>query len=213
MTPAHAPHQAFIDMPARRRTLPAGYLVATPNHTENQVFMVESGRLRVSLSGQSRALTLSYLEPGDIYTTHTPTYIETVSPTVLRMVETAQFAQQLRTDPAAIGTVMRVLGRLLENSVALVEDLAFRDVPARLARFLLGLAERRGTAVAGGVLVPLELNMEDVASLLGTTRQTASSLMNQFERDGWLQRPTRRSVLVTNMARLEALAGRDGSVG
>lgn len=213
MTAPHPAGPPALDLAGTRKSLPAGYLVATPDHAQDQVFMVESGRLRVYLAGESRALTLSYLEPGDIYTTHTPTYIETVSPTVLRVVETAQFAQQLRTDPAAIGTVMRVLGRLLENSVDLIEDLAFRDVPARLARFLLGLAERRGTAVEGGVLVPLELNMEDVASLLGTTRQTASSLMNQFERDGWLQRPTRRSVLVTHMARLEALACSDGSVG
>jgi len=184
------------------RELAKGCLFSTPSGGRDQVFVVGSGRLRVYLAGESRELSLSYLEPGDIYTTHTPTYVEAVLPTTLWVMPTAAFARRLAVDPSVTPVMMRVLGRLLANAVHLIEDLAFREVPARLARFLLGLANRRGQMTDDGWLIPLDLGMEDIASLLGTTRQTVSSLINQWEREGILERQGRRAVRVRSLAAL-----------
>ncbi len=192
-----------------RRELPAGYLLAAPQQTRDEVFIVHRGRLRVYLTGENRALTLSFLEPGDIYTTHTPTYVETVAETVLWVMPTGDFARKLAQDPSATPTIMRVLGRLLSNAVSLVEDLAFREVPARLARFLVGLAQRRGVAEAMGWRVPLEWTIEEIASLLGTTRQTVSMLINQWEREGLVIRPDRQYLLIPSLDVLRALCGDD----
>jgi len=184
------------------RELAKGCLFSTPSGGHDQVFVVGSGRLRVYLAGESRELSLSYLEPGDIYTTHTPTYVEAVLPTTLWVMPTAAFARRLAVDPSVTPVMMRVLGRLLANAVNLIEDLAFREVPARLARFLLGLADRRGQMSDDGWLIPLDLGMEDIASLLGTTRQTVSSLINQWEREGILERQGRRTLRVRSLAAL-----------
>ena len=61
------------------RQLAKGFLLATPGSGRDQVFVVHSGRLRVYLVGESRELSLSFLEPGDIYTTHTPTYVDALA--------------------------------------------------------------------------------------------------------------------------------------
>jgi CRP-like cAMP-binding protein len=185
------------------RKLAKGHLLSTPESPCDQVFIVRSGRLRVYLAGTHRELSLSFLEAGDIYSTHTPTYVRAVAPTVLWIADTRDFARQLTADPRATPAVMRVLGRLMANAVALVEDLAFREVPTRLARFLVGLAQRRGEARDDGWRVPLDLSTEEIASLLGTTRQTVSSLINQWERDGLIQREGRRSLHIPS---LDALA-------
>ena len=188
------------------RPFPKGYLLSTPGGGRDQVFIVDSGRLRVYLAGANRALSLSYLGPGDIYSTHTPTYVETVAPSRLWLMDTATFAARLSSEPGVHPLIMRVLGRLLNDAVTLVEDLAFREVPARLARFLLGLAERRGQAQPGGArLIALELTVEDIASLLGSTRQTVSSLMSQWQRDGLIERQGRRNLLIVAPAALAAL--------
>lgn len=184
------------------RDLPGGHLLSTPDGSRNQVFIVRSGRLRVYLAGENRELSLAFLEPGDIYTTHTPAYVETVQPSRLWTMETPAFARKLAADPSATPALMRVLGRLMANAVGLVEDLAFREVPDRLARFLIGLAERRGRAVAQGCLIPLDFSTEDIAGLLGTTRQTVSSLINQWQREGILLRPGRRSLVIVSRERL-----------
>jgi CRP/FNR family transcriptional regulator, carbon monoxide oxidation system transcription regulator len=185
-----------------QRTVERGCLIATPATGCDQVFIVESGSLRVYLAGENRELSLSFLGPGDIYTTHTPTYVEAVADSVLQVIDTASFARRLASDPSITPVMMRVLGRLLANAVGLIEDLAFREVPARLARFLLGLAERRGQPTDDGWLIPLDLGTEDIASLLGSTRQTVSSLLNQWQREGLLQRHGRRSLRVRSLAAL-----------
>lgn len=188
------------------REYPKGHLLSTPQDPKDQVFLVQQGRLRVYLAGENRELSLTFLEPGDIYTTHTPTYVQTVAPTRLWITNTRNFARCLATDPTATPMMMRALGRLLANAVQLVEDLAFREVPARLARFLLGLATRRGVPHDRGWLVPLDLGTEDIASLLGSTRQTVSALINQWERDGILERQGRRSLLIRNIPELERIS-------
>lgn len=212
------PHRASIDLATladagqpggllagcELRQLPKACLLSTPGQRRDQVFIVRSGRLRVYLAGAHRELSLSFLEAGDIYTTHTPTYVETVVPSTLWVVDTATFARKLASDPAVNPVIMRVMGRLLANAVGLIEDLAFREVPARLARFLLGLAERRAQPHALGALIPLDLSLEDIASLLGSTRQTVSSLINQWEREAILRRQGRRSLLILSREALLA---------
>jgi CRP-like cAMP-binding protein len=188
------------------RSLPEGYLLATPQQSNDEVFLVQSGRLRVYLAGENRSLTLSFLEPGDIYSTHTPTFVETVEPTSLQVIGTAAFASKLATDPTVTPMIMRVLGRLLQSTVGLVEDLAFREVPMRLAHFILGLVDRRGERLDQGWLIPLDLSTGEIASLLGTTRQTVSTLINQWQRDGILVRQGRRSLLIYSLAELRARA-------
>jgi len=190
-----------------RQELARGALFATPADPRNQVFSVEHGRLRVYLAGESRDLSLSFLEPGDIYTTHTPTYVEAVAPTVVWLIDTPAFARRLASDPSLTPTTMRVLGRLLSNAVTLIEDLAFREVPSRLARFLIGMVERRGRPLDGGDwLVNLDLGTEDIASLLGSTRQTVSSLLNEWQRQGILDRPGRRMLRIRGLHELHELA-------
>ncbi len=178
------------------RQLAKGYLFSTPSDACNRVLIVKSGRLRVYLTGESRDLSLSFLEVGDVYATHTPTYIEAVVPSVVGLMNTPDFARKLATDPSVTPVMMRVMGRMLANAVNLIEDLAFREVPARLGRFLLGLARRRGMVSDAGLLIPLDLSLEDIASLLGTTRQTVSALINQWEREGLIQRQSRHSLLI-----------------
>lgn len=186
------------------RQLPKGYLLSGPNCAEDLVFIVQSGRLKVYLSGENRELSLSFLEAGDIYTTHTPTYVRSVSPTVIWVMETRAFAKKLMSDPSITPVMMQVLGRLLTDAVALVEDLAFREVPARLARFFIGLARRRGQPLDGGWLIPVDLGMQDIAELLGATRQTISALINQWEREGLVQRFGRRSYRIPSLDALVA---------
>jgi CRP-like cAMP-binding protein len=211
-----APHAPSAGFPSEAmlagfalRRLNKGQLLCTPQDARDEVFILRSGRLRVYLAGENRELSLSFLEPGDIYTTHTPTYVSAVTPSEIWVTETRNFARKLASDPAATPAMMRVLGRLLANAVTLVEDLAFREVPARLARFLLGLVERRGRRTPEGWVISLDLSVEDIASLLGATRQTVSALINQWERAGILCRPQRRQMVITSLDALAAHCFRD----
>ncbi|MBZ8140816.1 Crp/Fnr family transcriptional regulator [Rubrivivax gelatinosus] len=201
-----APPPGFVP-----RRLVRGQRLCMPGDGRNLVFVVASGRLRVHLSGTSRELTLAFLEAGDVYSTHSPAWVTAAAATTVWTIETRAFMHRLADDPTLLPPVMAVLGRLLTSAVGLVEDLAFREVPSRLARFVIGLAQRRGERLGEAWLVPLELSLEDIASLLGSTRQTVSALVSQWQREGVLQRRGRRCLLIPSaeaMAALQTLAGR-----
>lgn len=197
---AAAPPAGFV---ARR--LARGQVLCAPGNCRNLVFFVASGRLRVHLSGANRELTLAFLEPGDVYSTHSPAWVTAAAAATVWTLDTRAFLQRLREDPALLPPVMAVLGRLLTGAVGLVEDLAFREVPARLARFVLGLVQRRGEPCGEGWRVALDLSLEDIASLLGSTRQTVSALVSQWQREGVLERRGRRCLRIPSAQALQAL--------
>ncbi|WP_232505013.1 Crp/Fnr family transcriptional regulator [Rubrivivax gelatinosus] len=193
------------------RRLARGQVLCAPGDGRNLVFFVASGRLRVHLAGTNRELTLAFLEPGDVYSTHSPAWVTAAAASTVWTIDTRAFLQRLSDDPALLPPVMAVLGRLLTGAVGLVEDLAFREVPSRLARFVLGLAQRRGERSGEALLLPLDLSFEDIASLLGSTRQTVSALVSQWQREGLLERRGRRCLRIPSaqaLQALEAIAGR-----
>lgn len=183
-----------------------GSFIATPGAGGNTVFVLQQGRLRVFLSGEDKELTLAFLEPGEVYCTHTRAWVEAVTDCTLLMADTAHFQGRLLADPALMLVTIRVFARLLARSIDIIENLAFRDVAARLANFLLGLARGADPALPAGLRIPVQLRTEDIARLLGTSRQTVSSLINQLVREGVIARDGRRAVLLLDPAELKRRA-------
>ncbi|MBB3102102.1 Crp/Fnr family transcriptional regulator [Azomonas macrocytogenes] len=189
--PGH-PLQAFDD-PAllqgfHRRELIEGELLGSPGGSRNSVFIVQNGRIRVFLAFEDKEYTLTFLEAGDIYSTHSGAYLQAVKPTEVLLGETSLMLSKLSSMPGAVPIIIRVLGQTLGNSMRIIEDLAFRDVEGRLARFFDGMLARKGRLHNDSHRLELDLNTEDIARLLGTTRQTVSSLINRMAREGILSR-------------------------
>lgn len=204
---ADVPHHA----PTLRK-YSRGSFIAAPGSGGNTVFVLQEGRIRVFLSGEDKELTLAFLEAGEVYCTHTRAWVEAVTDCTLLMADTQHFQGRLLADPALMPVTIRVFARLLSSSIDIIENLAFRDVAARLANFLLGLARGADPALPAGLRVPLQLRTEDIARLLGTSRQTVSSLINQLVRDGVIARDGRRALLVLAPAELEKRAAGGGGL-
>ena len=164
-----------------RQHLARGYLVSTPSKKDDRVLYLLEGRIRVFVACDDKELTLAYLTAGELFSTHSNAYLRCESACELLSIPTAEFARSLANEPGMLGRVMPVLGRILDNSIALIEDLAFRDVPGRLARFLLVSARQQARTVTPGICFTLDLSVGEIALLLGCTRQTVSSLLKRLE--------------------------------
>lgn len=178
------------------RDYPRGSFVASPGAGGNTVFVVQRGRLRVFLSGEDKELTLAFLEAGEVYCTHTRAWVEAVTDCSLLMADTGYFQGRLLADPTLMPVTIRVFARLLSRSIDIIEDLAFRDVGARLANFILGLGRGVDRQLPPGLRIPLQLRTEDIARLLGSSRQTVSSLLAQLVREGVIARDGRRTLVL-----------------
>lgn len=97
--------------------------------------------------------------------------------------------------------LLRVLARRLRRTQNVLADLIFTDVPGRVAKQLLQLAQRFGTVESGNVRVTHDLTQEELAQLVGASRETVNKALADFASRGWL-RLEGKSVVIMDQERL-----------
>ena len=97
--------------------------------------------------------------------------------------------------------LLRVLARRLRRTNNNLADLIFTDVPGRVAKQLLQLAQRFGTQEGGALRVTHDLTQEEIAQLVGASRETVNKALADFAQRGWL-RLEGKSVLIADSERL-----------
>jgi CRP/FNR family transcriptional regulator, cyclic AMP receptor protein len=103
--------------------------------------------------------------------------------------------------PEIAEQLLRVLARRLRRTNNLLADLIFTDVPGRVAKELLRLAQRFGTQDGGLLRVTHDLTQEEIAQLVGASRETVNKALADFAHRGWL-RLEGKSVLILEPERL-----------
>ncbi|AHZ96921.1 transcriptional regulator [Citrobacter amalonaticus Y19] len=165
-----------------------GERVSGPGMRNDNILIVSSGQLRVFLSYGEREFTLYYLESGDIFSTHTRAYIEAVKESVILTLPTKIFHQLLMTYPEIGMQMTGILGDMLGSSWDIIESIIFHDAKTRLIAFILSLGKERGMVTENGTEFECDLTMEDISLIIGSTRQTTSSLFNVLIKDGDIMR-------------------------
>ncbi len=167
------------------------------------VYLVKSGRVRIARSTSDGAdLTVAILGPNDLFGEEV-TFHEVVRSTFAICVEDSLlcvangrdlFGLITRHAPLAIN-IARYLGEQRDQALSVAEDLAFLKVPERLVRLLERLAAEHGRETDDGTLIDLALTHADIASLIGSTRETVSLQLKRMETDGRLRIAGRRIVV------------------
>src|SRR5690606_30309714 len=136
----------------------------------------------------------------------------------------------LSARPEVATALLRAVARRLRKTNDAMSDLVFSDVPGRVARALLDLSRRFGVQSEEGIHVVHDLTQEELAQLVGASRETVNKALADFAQRGWL-RLEARAVILLDVERLakrsrgrpapprggahraRAEAGRAGSVG
>ena len=111
----------------------------------------------------------------------------------------------LTSRPEVSMHMLRALAQRLRRINDVKADLVFTDVPGRVAKALLDLAERFGVPQEGGVQVNHDLTQEELAQLVGASRETVNKALADFVARGWLQLSA-KSVLLVDPERLRKRA-------
>ncbi len=161
------------------------YLPGRPGQT---VYVLKEGRIKLSrMTAEGRFLTLDFLEPGDIFgeiapaeNTRRNTMAEALEDSYVCEMNREAFATLLRAKPELALRVVEWMDQKRRRFEVRLDELLYRDVPTRLARLLLRLAEEHGTVSPDGIHVHLGLTHEELANLIATTRETVSKFMSEF---------------------------------
>lgn len=154
--------------------------------------VVQNGRIKLGLtSTEGREIVIDLLGTGDVFgelalldgEPRSATAVATEASDLL-LLERDEFVQFLLERPTVAVALLGILSRRLRRDAQLLQDAAFLDVPARLARTILRLAEAPS---AGGPAVTPRLNQTDLAGLAGTTRETLNKWLGFFQEQGFIR--------------------------
>lgn len=209
--------QEMADMSARApmRTAPAGTLLWSPHEPHPVLFIVKAGSVRIyRLSPEGRRLTLGVLGPGALFGEMEligqrmgEGFAEAVEPCVLCIMSEVDVRSMLLADPRIATRMITGLGRRLAEVEQRLADTVLKTVPQRVAAVLCRLAA--AAPPEGGLLPPrgphIRLTHEQLAELVGTTRETATKLLGEFRAAG-LVRLRRGGIAVLDVEGLRAVA-------
>jgi CRP-like cAMP-binding protein len=188
------------------RRYPAGKTVFSKGDPADSLCILRDGHVRlVSLSEQGAETILHLLKPdsifGELLMSEELRAFTAVTDTdaVISFVPRAGFLKFLVSSPAASLNFIRLLSdrlaRVEKNFVEFGHTWSYH----RLARALLRLAEDHGEKTAEGTVIVRRMTHEDLANLIGTTRETVTNQLGKFRRLGFLKKGRR---LVLNVDRL-----------
>lgn len=107
-----------------------------------------------------------------------------------------EFIRYIRNNPDFSRHVLQTLARNIRRLNSQLSDVFFLDLPARLARTLLNLAEQHGRVTADGIVIDLSLTQTDLAEMTGATRVSINKAIGRFRREQWVQTKRRKFILL-----------------
>jgi CRP-like cAMP-binding protein len=190
-------------------SFPRAHVIFAEGELGDRLYIVLSGKVKIGRRApDGRENLLAVFGPSDMFgelsifdpgprtstaTTVTEVQAVTMDRTALRewIAKRPEIAEQL----------LRVIARRLRRTNNMLADLIFTDVPGRVAKALLQLAHDFGTQEGGMLRVTHDLTQEEIAQLVGASRETVNKALADFAHRGWL-RLEGKSVLILEPQRL-----------
>ena len=181
----------------------------------NQLYVIRQGKVKISLSGpEGRENMLAVLGPGEMFgelSLFDPSP-RTANATAITDAEVLCLPHDalrgwLTSSPTVAPQLLQALAQRLRRTNEQLADLVFSDVPGRVAKTLLTLAERFGSADQQGVRVTHDLTQEEMAQLVGSSRESVNKALADFSSRGWIRLEGRTTIQLLEPERLSRRAG------
>ncbi len=190
-----------------RRVFPASYLIFEQGAIGNSCHLIRRGLVKIFVTSDGgQDAVLAMLRPGELFgelavidgLPRSASAI-TAEPTETLEISCEEFWRMLEQHPAAARKVCAVLAARLRRTDNIVADGAFLDTRARVSKRLLDLAEQFGRRRRDGsdaVDLDLVLYQQDLAEMVGSTRESVSRVLSALESDGLVRQQRGRVTLL-----------------
>ncbi|MEY3734161.1 MAG: hypothetical protein RL347_1520 [Actinomycetota bacterium] len=191
------------------KRVPRSGIIFSEGEPGDRMYVILDGKVKLGqTSPDGRESLLAVLGPGEVFgelslfdpgpRTATAT---AVTDTVVVGLGHGDLRPWLTGRPEVAEALLQALAQRLRRTNEALADLVFSDVPGRVAKQLLELADKFGQPGPDGVLVHHDLTQEELAQLVGASRETVNKALADFTQRGWVE-VDQRQVLLIDMERL-----------
>lgn len=200
-----APADALVKLAATAQTQSyrARQVVYLPGDRAASVHFIANGRVKVSkVTRDGKELTLAYRTAGDFFGETClldggprEEMVEAMESTTSVEIDRTGLDHLLAASAQAAYPFARALISRWLGLQAKVEQLVFKDVGSKLAELLLRLGSEHGIEHRRGLVLGLKITHQEMANLIGSTRETVSLTLSQFKRKGYIHTEGRKVIL------------------
>jgi CRP/FNR family cyclic AMP-dependent transcriptional regulator len=175
------------------------------------VYLLLSGRVKIArVSDQGREVTLYLVEPGQLFgedslmEANRPYGVmaETLEDSRVYAFRRSDFLEVFQEAPPALMELIRIVNERRATAETKIADLVFLDVPKRLVKLLLSLYDQTEQRDDG--MIPSKYTHQELANLIGSTRETTTLVLNELRRQGSIAFLGRK-IIIRKRDALEAL--------
>jgi len=203
-------HYEELSMIMLEQVFRRGQIIFSEGDDADGFYLVLSGRVKVfKLSAEGKEQILHILGPGEplgevaVFAGKCfPAHAEAMEESRLSFFPRDSFVGLIARNPSLAMNMLAVLSQRLRKFTALVEDLSLKEVPGRLAAYLLYLSERHGDSTE----LLLDISKGQLASLLGTIPETLSRILARMSKRGLIQGEGTRRIRILDRQGLDELA-------
>jgi CRP/FNR family transcriptional regulator, cyclic AMP receptor protein len=189
--------------------LPRGEILFREGDSGDCLYVITDGKIKLGRTApDGRENILAVLGPGEMFgelslfdpKPRTATAVAVVDTTLMSLGHEA-LDELLSGRPAVAESLLAALAQRLRRTNESLADLVFSDVPGRVAKALLDLSTRFGVQADDGLHVTHDLTQEELAQLVGASRETVNKALADFASRGWI-RLEARAVVIHDVDRL-----------
>jgi len=180
----------------------------------DELFMIESGIVKIYKADDSREIILAIFSEGDFFGEMAVLENEqvrsasakTMEKTTLYALKRHDFLALMNDNPQITIKIMETAMERLRRANHLITDLTKMDIRTRIARGLLRLAEDHGVRRKDGILIDLKLTHQQVADMTGTVRETVTRIMLELQNQNIIK-VDKKKIFICDIDKFEKMAG------
>ena len=177
-----------------------GEIIFEREEPASTLYIITTGQVKISIpSPAGHEAVLALLSDGEFFgelslfdeKPHSAT-AQAMNNTSLLTLHRDDFLAFVRRQPEVAIKIFRVLSSRLRQTNEVLQDAAFLDIPSRVAKRLLELAESHGVRTPRGILIDLSLTQEEIAGMVGATRESVNKALRLYIDKGLISREKQR---------------------
>lgn len=187
-----------------KRSYKKGEFIYFSDDDADQVFFIHNGAVKVAgYTPDGEELIKAILHPGEIFgelavygEEKRSDYAQAVEQTEICSLERSQVVGLMRDIRGFMAFLNRVMGRRVIYTQKRLESLLFKDAKTRVGEYILEQADKNGKVLADGAITMRNyFTHQEIANYTGTSRQTVTTVLNQFREDRFIDFDRRRIII------------------
>ncbi len=195
---------------SREKFYPKDSVIFQREEVGNFFFLICSGRVKVIIETEDgKEAILSILYPTEFFGEMSLLDGEPRSASIVALeytrvliIQRDEFLNLLSKHPEMSLKILKTLSLRLRKANKQIETLMFFDAPGRIARILLDIVLDKGAKTEKGIAVDLDFTRQELGSLIGVSRETATRVLKNFEEEGIIT-VEKNHIIVHNLEKLK----------